>query len=70
MRIQADRNGISVQFDKRGRWTDFRKKRNGIYKDRAGNTVKVINQNKIEWISDRGRYRKVFTKARRNGYRS
>lgn len=70
MRIQIERRGINVNFDKGHRWIYFKEKRNGVFKDRKGNKIRILNRTTMQWTSDCGRYSKTFHKARRRGYRN
>lgn len=70
MRIQIERQGIKVNFDRGRRWIYFKEKRNGVFKDRKGNKIRILNRNTVQWTSDRGRYKKTFHKADRRGQRN
>lgn len=70
MRIQLERRGMKVNFDRGNRWIYFKEKRNGVFKDRKGNKIRILNQNTVQWTSDCGRYTKIFHPARRSGRRN
>jgi len=64
LHIQPTRFGLEVRKNGSSRWRDYRAVTRRKFRDRSGNTIKVLDNNELYWKSDCGRYKIYYGKAR------